>query len=277
MSDFDEYSPELTAHAERIDQAAHQRVTGPSRLRFDPSEWFARQGVEPASNAREERARAARDRTRAQRLSEAHGRLDRWMQGANVPRRYRELEWREELVPGALRTWAATFPRAAGGAILAGTYGRGKTCAAVWLMRELYLRSIGPDPEWGHVGPAAKMVACADLYDLVFAKATAALVSLRSTPLLVIDDLGVGYEHDWPLAAMDRLVDVRYGDMLPTVVTSNLYPTRELARANGRPDTDSFEGRYPRAYSRLRDPGGPGLVLMVGDDMRRPAHVRSVR
>lgn len=72
--------------------------------------------------------------------------------------------------------------------------------------------------------------------------------------VLVLDDLGAELLHDGWRPALDELVDVRYGERLPTLLTTNL-------------DAASFKARYgERIADRIRH---DGFVETCGDKSRR--------
>lgn len=74
------------------------------------------------------------------------------------------------------------------------------------------------------------------------------------TRMLVLDDLGAEMLHDGWRPLLDELVDVRYGDRLRTIITSNL-------------DGQGFKARYgERISDRIRH---DGEVFMCGDKSLR--------
>lgn len=199
-----------------------------------------------------------------------------WLRVAGVPLRYRELDYRPELIPHVLLDWAARFPESlsGAGALLEGGPGAGKTTAACWLLRECYLRGrvdVGVDYSGRHgdplrklswVVPSAAFVHGSDLFEFVFQKRSDEIQRLEKVDLLVIDDWGVAYETQWPLAVMDRLVDKRWAEMRSTIVTTNVMARQVDAGEK------SFEHRYPRSFSRICDRVGPGVVSMLAEDRR---------
>lgn len=216
----------------------------------------------------QKRRAAERDSSRGERIANAKGKLLSWLEVIGAQREHRECSVTESRIPGELKAWAAEFPAAVGSAVLIGDRGCGKTQATVWCLRQFFLRTIGEDPEWSFNGPKCRIITARRLFRLVFEHKAAELDQLASAALLAIDDLGAAYESEWPLAEMDGLIDDRWGERLPTIVTTNLMPSIESARRVGKPETSSMEYRYPRAYSRLRDKRGPGLVFMGSEDLR---------
>jgi len=84
---------------------------------------------------------------------------------------------------------------------------------------------------------------------------------VATADLLVIDDLGVERPTDWVAQQLTGILDARWREARPTVVTTNL-----TVGANGQ----LAQALDERAYSRLV--GRPALVLrMTGADRRRRA------
>ncbi|SFA76361.1 ATP-binding protein [Selenomonas ruminantium] len=123
------------------------------------------------------------------------------------------------------------------GLILSGHYGAMKTTMAVAVLRQWL--------DTGHNGLIVPMCSLMDnLYTMrimnreEFAKYDQ---RIRSTPLLVIDDLGAENNESWILSKIDSIITERYNKMLPVIVTTNLTK-KEL------------EGTYSaRVMDRLRN------------------------
>lgn len=49
----------------------------------------------------------------------------------------------------------------------------------------------------------------------------------RTVPLLVIDDLGAQSNSDWGTAKLDMIIDYRYRNKLPTIITTNTLDISE--------------------------------------------------
>lgn len=199
--------------------------------------------------------------------------IDFWLHTAGVGARQRATALREELIPPALRGWAADYPSSLSGvcALLAGPPGGGKTCASIWLLEQLYRRgSIDEEGRWDV--PGSVFIGAAELFALCFARSAKdekrSLRMLEEAPgLLVIDDWGLPFESAWVLAQLDRLIDRRWSELRATVVTTNLAP--EPREGSNLLPEDSFARRYPRIYSRLCDSSGIGVITLVRADMRR--------
>jgi DNA replication protein DnaC len=77
---------------------------------------------------------------------------------------------------------------------------------------------------------------------------------LRSADLLLLDDLGTESATPWAREKLYQLINHRYVQRLPLVVTSNA-------------PLDQIDGRI---RSRLHDQTlGPGIITIVAEDYRR--------
>lgn len=74
-------------------------------------------------------------------------------------------------------------------------------------------------------------------------------------PLLALDDLGASQLHPWTVDAIAQLIDARWQDQLPTLISTNLL---------------SLEPLGARTMSRFAD-GGSTAVKFTGTDHRRTA------
>ena len=117
------------------------------------------------------------------------------------------------------------------GLILAGRYGTMKTTMAIAILRQWL--------DTGHYGLIVPMCSLMDnLYTLrttnreEWAKYE---FRLRSTPLLILDDLG-GEETDksWVSAKVDSIITERYNKMLPVIITTNLTQKELTGTYSGR-------------------------------------------
>ena len=76
--------------------------------------------------------------------------------------------------------------------------------------------------------------------------------SLKRLTVLAIDDFGMEYSTDWARETMEELIDYRYREGIPTVITTNLQ----------------VEQIKPRILSRLKDQRMCTLVLNDAPDFR---------
>lgn len=79
------------------------------------------------------------------------------------------------------------------------------------------------------------------------------LQAWREAPLIALDDLGATQLYPWTVDAIAQLVDTRWQNQLPTLISTNL-PT--------------LEPLGPRTTSRFAD-GGSVAVKFTGTDFRR--------
>ena len=190
--------------------------------------------------------------------------VDDYVRRAGVRRRLREEapNTEQDLVPPECNDWLNLW-REGAAMILAGPPGSGKTSAAVWCIRRLCLEGdlVFPadDDAGGQItwsAPAVLFMKTADLYDAVFAKNDGPLNTAEQVSILVLDDWGANYEHAWPLSRLDRVIDRRWDDKLPTIITTNLHP-------------EQLEEALPRAFDRLTGYPGPGLVVIARESLRQ--------
>lgn len=148
-----------------------------------------------------------------------------------VPTRYRQLriaDWQPPNGSERLRVqgYVATWPPAKSFMTLVGNRGTGKTHLAAAGLREVAERH----------GVRGLFVVVPDLIDRYRrtqnperATETAEDVDdlLRRVPLLVLDDLGVGRQTEFAEERMYGVINRRYNDVRPTIVTTNV-PLMEL-------------------------------------------------
>jgi DNA replication protein DnaC len=79
------------------------------------------------------------------------------------------------------------------------------------------------------------------------------LQAWREAPLVALDDLGATQLYPWTVDAIAQLIDVRWQNQLPTLISTNL-PT--------------LEPLGPRTTSRFAD-GGSTFIKFTGTDFRK--------
>lgn len=83
---------------------------------------------------------------------------------------------------------------------------------------------------------------------------------LRTTQLLVIDDLGAEYQTGWVLNKVDAIISERYNRCLPMIITTNLtgeqmrntYADRVIDRLRSTCEIVTFNGQSLRASSAYK-------------------------
>lgn len=129
--------------------------------------------------------------------------------------------------------------------ILAGKSGCGKTTAAAWWLWQFIHGAVTPTrwPRFAHAGDLPRID-------------ESHLLALRSAPRLVIDDLGMEYADNKGFfeVVLDRMLDWRYANLKPTVITTNLR-------------AEQFKARYgERIADRIREAGN--FVELSNESLR---------
>lgn len=175
----------------------------------------------------------------------------RWEEG--IPWRFREvkLEQLDDDVMVEIRAW--TDDRLGGGVptanlVLLGPVGTGKTHTGIAALQ--YLAS--------YRGCSFAFFPVVELLDALRpgGDGDALLERLCSVRVLLLDDLGAEKGSEWTTERLYLLVNRRWLEGRPTIVTTNL-PADELESALD-----------PRLYSRLVD--GAHALRLTGADRRRP-------
>lgn len=117
------------------------------------------------------------------------------------------------------------------GLILAGGYGTMKTTMAVAVLQELISQ-----------GRSGLMIPMCSLMDNLYTMRSLNReewaryeMRIRSTPLLIIDDLGSeNTDQSWVLAKVDSIITERYNKMLPVIMTTNLNKEELNGTYSGR-------------------------------------------
>lgn len=142
--------------------------------------------------------------------------------------------------------------------LLGGPPGTGKSVAAVHAAHRAMVAAFAENPERVRESPErvaifvrAVTLARSSAYG---AEAQSLMGRLTSTRLLVLDDLGAEFQSPvWDMLLFE-ILDTRHGDMLPTVLTSNLGPA-------------DFAKRYgTRLLERIKE--GGSAVFLNGQSMR---------
>lgn len=85
----------------------------------------------------------------------------------------------------------------------------------------------------------------------------------KKVDLLIVDDLGKEQCSDWSISTLYSIINDRYEDMMPTIITTN-YSVDELVRALTPKGYD--DSKIVAIISRLRETST--VMTMVWDDIR---------
>jgi DNA replication protein DnaC len=178
---------------------------------------------------------------------------------ARIPARYQGAVAGHPAVLAWVQDIAAAGRRGPGGApgiaqgrslLILGTTGTGKTHEAYGAVRSLLL--AGVRLRW-------KATTAADLYAELRPRpghdGERELMDAARCPLLILDDLGAARNSEWTEEITMRLINRRYNELLPTLITSNLGPA-ELREQLG----DRIASRLAEMTER---------VILDGPDRRR--------
>ncbi|MEU1373023.1 ATP-binding protein [Streptomyces triculaminicus] len=165
-------------------------------------------------------------------------------------------------------TWArrATADlRDAGFLVLTGSTGTGKTHEAYGALRHIassgptrfeFIATTAPDM-YGRLRPSGSNNGMEH-----------ELRRLTTVPLLLLDDLGTEKLSEWTEEATYRLINERYNQCLPLIVTTNL-PVRAQRDDRGLPAGPDLVARLgERLTSRLAE--ATTVITLTGPDRRRP-------
>ena len=182
--------------------------------------------------------------------------------GAFIPPRFREAIG----IPQDVMDWVKSGTEAQG-LYLAGQVGTGKTHTA-WSAVGHWCLSAGIMPYtprtqgvegWSTAGPSIIFTRMTDLLDDLRPGdgSRQRVRDCQNAKLLVIDDIGAEKASEWTAERLYTIVDHRYANCLPLMVTSNIPPAK-LTDQTG-----------DRTASRLAEMCQ--VVAMTGTDRRRPA------
>lgn len=186
-------------------------------------------------------------------------RVARWRRICPQKFHQANAEWIERehglTTAAALARWRRTAPRP--NLVLLGPVGTGKTGTA--------LVTVAPD--WFDHGLGVEFWPIVELLDGLRPDGELDVAELADVDRLIIDDLGSERPTDWTAERLYAVVNRRWLEERPTIVTSNLPATRDLAPPDYQGATlDEAIGE--RLFSRLVGDEAHVLTL-AGRDRRR--------
>lgn len=153
--------------------------------------------------------------------------LPRELERMHIPTKYREStlgnfdithDWQpKKRAEEFLEAWPPARPMM----LFSGTVGNGKTHLACAVLRAAFEKH-------GRRGQFWKVISLLDRYKATFSddEATETVeqvdAQLRRCEVLVLDDLGAENSKEWAAERVFRLVDERYSEGLPLIITSNV-------------------------------------------------------
>lgn len=151
-------------------------------------------------------------------------------------------------LPKEIRSKIESIRETRRGLYLWGPVGTGKTYAAYAIMKKL-----------GDMGIRARFHTAPELMDLIredFEKKDSYNLErlLENRGVLIIDDLGTEKPSEWVSETIHKIIDKRYREVLPTIITSNLSLDGLV---------DRLGDRIPSRLSEMCD-----VIKLDGEDRR---------
>ena len=127
-----------------------------------------------------------------------------------------------------------------------GPTGTGKTLLACIMLQELMVK-YGVRGKYIDLSRQffQRLKSSYNIDDESYGEAGKILDELVEIPFLVIDDFGVQRNTEWELEMLYNLIDSRYSEERPTIITAN------ISIENYRDNTHGQEIAYKRIYSRI--------------------------
>lgn len=147
-----------------------------------------------------------------------------------VSRRYhdfllKDMTWLSERTIATLREYLVNIGKnieSGRGLVLSGSYGVGKTAILVMVAKAaMYFwqdNDLFSNRSAKYITAYELCRACARDDEMYY--------RMKRTSLLLIDDFGAEYAHDWPLSTFNAIIDQRYANFYPTCIATNISAAR---------------------------------------------------
>ncbi len=147
------------------------------------------------------------------------------------------------------------------GMLILGPVGTGKTSAMVVILKNIlgkFSHEWSSEPGFRIRRPDFDILFTNSnkIYNSIFRKDYDFIARCREAKVLMIDDFGREYYHDFPFSEFEDIVEYRYAHMLSTFVTSNLTP-----------DALTNDDNYQRVVDRWRECNE--IIQITGPSMRK--------
>ncbi len=222
-----------------------------------------------AQKEAEEKAAKEADRIALERLNKQR-KLDRLIGNSGIKKRFRQRTFENFIADtkgrkhafAIAKRYAETFnDRYANGdgLYIEGTNGTGKT----HLAGAIALHLIQEGRTVICKTSSDMLLDIKNTFDKEYIKESAVLEAYKSADLLIIDDLGKEQCTDWSMSILYSILNDRYEDMKPTIITTN-YGAEDLIRALTPKGYDNT--KIVAIISRLRETST--VVTMAWNDYR---------
>ena len=149
-----------------------------------------------------------------------------------VGERFFEVNIGRSMIPKELTEYVKNLEKNVGegrGLLILGPTGTGKTSSLVVIMKHIlkkYGCILGSDLGLRILKTDCEMIFASSnqVFNSIFNREFDFINDCRLVEILMIDDFGREYFHDFPFSEFEDMIDYRYSHKLSTFVTSNLTP-----------------------------------------------------
>ena len=189
--------------------------------------------------------------------------VKKYLSIVGVGKRYHDAILKRTKIQNELKTLIDNLDghiKAGRGMVILGSVGTGKTCCLVVLIKAFLCKNgyrvLGDTENTLRLDFSIVFTRSSDLFNLICEKKEPFIDKCLNANILMIDDFGQEYDHDFPFSKFEDLVEYRYANQLSTFVTSNLTP-----------DALINKNKYQRVVDRWRECND--IIQIIGPSMRR--------